>query len=375
MCRTFRGEMQRNGYFGNWIGPRSAKLLWQKTISPVSGFGYSQPIVGQGGWIYLKDLADVVYCLDPKGNIRWQVKLANGNGGYGGFPPSDSSVTLHQETTLSGNMVLKKEYLFVTTGDAKLWKLRQDGSIVWSVQLPYDTASCSPAIWPGDGRVYVTSYQTTSPFDGALSVFSQNGQLIWQRLTPGRPAINNSPALDSAGNVIVHGFQYVTKYSRDGQSVLFDFVAGFHNYDSSALDAQENVYFGSGDGRVYALDSAGQLRWSRRIGSFVTSTPAAAPGGKVIVGSWSGSVNALDQSGNILWSYQTGSSVEASAIVDAQGYCYLNSSDGYLYCFSPTGQVVWQYYVGDLTVASVSPGPGGTLYAISAEGDAFCFGQ
>ena len=67
------------------------------------------------------------------------------------------------------------------------------------------------------------------------------------------------------------------------------------------------VYFGSNDGKVYAVNaSTGALLWSYRTAGFAGSSPAVA-NGVVYVGSWDCKVYALNAStGALLWSYLTG---------------------------------------------------------------------
>ena len=76
---------------------------------------------------------------------------------------------------------------------------------------------------------------------------------------------------------------------------------------SSPVSGGNTVYFGSGDGNVYALDAAtGVLRWKFHTGNVVHASPALAAG-TLYVGSWDSYFYALDAaSGKERWRFKTG---------------------------------------------------------------------
>ncbi len=68
----------------------------------------------------------------------------------------------------------------------------------------------------------------------------------------------------------------------------------FDCYLSSPMVSAGAVYFGSGDGNVYALDAAsGKLNWKFQTGDVVHAAPAIADG-TVFVGSWDSYFYAID---------------------------------------------------------------------------------
>ena len=76
---------------------------------------------------------------------------------------------------------------------------------------------------------------------------------------------------------------------------------------SSPAVARGKVYFGSGDGNVYAVDAeAGVLQWKFATKDVVHASPAVA-GNTVYIGGWDGALYALDaESGRERWSFQAG---------------------------------------------------------------------
>ncbi len=124
---------------------------------------------------------------------------------------------------------------------------------------------------------------------------------------------------------------------------------------SSPTVADGVVYFGSGDGHVYAVDAAtGALRWKFATGNVVHASPAVA-GGLVFVGSFDTYFYALDAAtGRLAWKFKTGDDVSVhlmtgipgSAAV-ADGMVYFGCRDAHLYALeAASGKPLWQYSAG-----------------------------
>src|SRR6202035_6079362 len=81
----------------------------------------------------------------------------------------------------------------------------------------------------------------------------------------------------------------------------------FDVYLSSRAVWHGAVYFGSGDGYVYALNAtSGALVWQFKTGDIVHASPAIADG-NVFIGSWDSYMYALDAStGAERWRFKTG---------------------------------------------------------------------
>jgi outer membrane protein assembly factor BamB len=115
---------------------------------------------------------------------------------------------------------------------------------------------------------------------------------------------------------------------------------------------EDAVYFGSGDGYVYALEGAsGTLKWKFRTGGVVHASPAIADG-SVFIGSWDGYLYALDAaSGKLKWRFQTGTDpqignqqgFQGSAAV-AGGVVYSGCRDSNVYAIdAKTGRQKWVF--------------------------------
>jgi outer membrane protein assembly factor BamB/tRNA A-37 threonylcarbamoyl transferase component Bud32 len=112
---------------------------------------------------------------------------------------------------------------------------------------------------------------------------------------------------------------------------------------SSPTVAGEQVYVGSYDGNLYAVNrSDGAVIWRAPGGRGICSTPAVT-GQLVIYGSEDSSVYAVDRAtGRRVWAFRTGLPVRSSPRV-AGDHVYIGSDDGYLYCLElKGGALVWR---------------------------------
>src|SRR5438132_11982486 len=113
----------------------------------------------------------------------------------------------------------------------------------------------------------------------------------------------------------------------------------FDVFLSSPVVAQGAVYFGSGDGNVYAVDvTTGEQRWKFKTGDVVHSSPAYA-GGVLYFGSWDSYFYAVNaETGKEKWRFHGGEDAlihnqvgfqSSPAVVD--GVVYTGCRDSNLY--------------------------------------------
>jgi outer membrane protein assembly factor BamB len=130
---------------------------------------------------------------------------------------------------------------------------------------------------------------------------------------------------------------------------LWKYTTGATVWSSPAV-ANGRLYFGSDDGRVYALDTKnGALLWKYATAAYVWSSPAVA-NGVVYVGSGAtygpGDHNVYGlnaATGGLLWKYTTGGDVQSSPVV-ANGVVYVTSADNNVYALNAsTGALLWKY--------------------------------
>jgi eukaryotic-like serine/threonine-protein kinase len=205
-----------------------------------------------------------------------------------------------------------------------------------------------------DGVVYFGAY------DGNLyAVDAGSGKLKWKFATEGERRF--------AGTHL-HGSQPLKEVMPDP----------FDCYLSSPVVWNGTVYFGSGDGNVYAVDgSSGALKWKFKTGDVVHASPAIADG-KVYIGSWDSNFYALDAAtGKEVWRFKTGEDPDmhnqvgiqsSAAVVD--GVVYFGCRDAHLYAVdAKTGEKKWAFGTkGSWVIASPAVRDGKVYFATSDSG-------
>lgn len=233
------------------------------------------------------------------------------------FPTGDRIVSspVIQDKTLyfggdDGNV-----YAVDTETGRQIWKRATGGPV-----------SSTPAV--ANGIVYVGSY------DGKFyALDAHTGALKWKFATDGERRF------EAKG---LHGMQPKNQTIADAFDIFL----------SSPVIAQNTVYFGSGDGNLYALDAAtGDLRWKFKTGDVVHASPAFA-NGVLFFGSWDSYFYAVDaKTGKEKWRFHGGEDPlihnqvgfqSSPAVVD--GVIYTGCRDAQLYALdAATGKEKWRF--------------------------------
>src|SRR5271157_1831412 len=104
---------------------------------------------------------------------------------------------------------------------------------------------------------------------------------------------------------------------------------------SSPTVANDTVFVGSNDGRLYAFDLNGNEKWNVSLGGAIYSSPAV-DGDLLFVGSTNNNVYAINLTDRrIIWSVPTAAPVYSSPVF-ANGNVYVGSDSGYLYSINET---------------------------------------
>ena len=260
------------------------------------------------------------------------------------------------QTTFHGNVARTGVY---EAGPKQLtgvkWTFKTGGPIVGS-----------PAV--AEGVVYIAS------LDGYLyAVEQETGKEKWKFKS--RMPIASSPAVEggtvywvtSTGGLVASEaatgkpkWVFPTEFERKFEaknlhgypSAAQTIPDAWDVFTSSPAVAGGKVFFGSGDGNVYAVDAAsGVLQWKFSTQDVVHASPAVA-NNTVYVGSWDGRLYAIDaESGQEKWRLQTGEDnnihnqvgfQSSPAVVD--GVVYVGCRDAHVYAVdAATGRKKWDY--------------------------------
>ncbi|MBI2853197.1 MAG: PQQ-binding-like beta-propeller repeat protein [Chloroflexi bacterium] len=143
--------------------------------------------------------------------------------------------------------------------------------------------------------------------------------------------------------------------------VKWTFPTGGAIHSSPAI-AAGTVYFGSTDGRLYAVDAAtGEKRWDYLVGSWIETSPSVA-NGIVYFGSNDGVFHAVDaRTGTKLWDFPTRFPVASSPAI-AGDIVYFGADDYNIYALNAkTGKKIWARSLGG-SVKSPPVIAGGILF-------------
>jgi outer membrane protein assembly factor BamB len=242
---------------------------------------------------------------------------------------------------------------------------KQFNGVKWSFKTGGPIVS-SPAI--ADGVVYIASW------DGYLYAIDQEtGKEKWKYKS--RMPIASSPAV--AGGTVYFVSSAGALGAVDAATGKIKWVStteferkfeakNLHGYPSAAQtmpDAWDifmsspavwngKVYFGSGDGNVYAVDEqSGVVKWKFATKDVVHASPAIA-NSVLYIGSWDSYLYALDaETGQEKWSFKTGEDPvihnqvgfqSSPAVVD--GVVYIGCRDAHVYAVdAATGRKKWDY--------------------------------
>lgn len=263
------------------------------------------------------------------------------------------------------------------------WTFKAAGAIV-----------TSPAI--ADGRIYIGS------MSGHLyAIDQQTGKETWN-FKSSMP-IASSPAV-AAGTVFfvssagalaaidaasgqpkwVFANEYERKFEARGlhgyRPAAQTIPDAWDVFTSSPAVVNGRVYYGSGDGNVYAVDAAtGLLQWKFATGDVVHASPAVA-NGVVYIGSWDGNFYAIDaESGQRKWMFSGGQDPSlhnqvgfqsSAAVVD--GTVFVGCRDAHVYALdAATGRKKWDYPTSKSWVSGTPAVRDGVVYVGTSDSSRF----
>jgi outer membrane protein assembly factor BamB len=244
--------------------------------------------------------------------------------------PGPASPTLRWSFRAAGPLVTTPAVadgaVYVASLSGHLYALAQrTGEKKWEFKSRLPIAS-SPAV--ADGTVYFVS-----SVGSLAAIDATTGQPRWTYATEHERRFE-------ARNL--HGYSPAAQTIPDAWDV----------YTSSPAVVDGVVYFGSGDGNVYAVDAKrGVLLWKFATGGVVHASPAVVDG-TVYVGSWDSRLYALDAvTGERRWAFEAGQDPaihnqvgfqSSPAVVD--GTVYVGCRDGHVYALdAATGRKRWDY--------------------------------
>jgi outer membrane protein assembly factor BamB len=222
--------------------------------------------------------------------------------------------------------------------------------------------------WNFKSRMPIASSPAVA--EGTVYFVSSAGSLVAIDATNGQPrwvyAIEHERKFEAKG---LHGYPPSNQTIPDAWDV----------YVSSPAVVNGRIYFGGGDGNVYAVDAKGVLQWKFATGDVVHASPAVV-GNTVYVGSWDGHFYAIDaESGQQRWVFNAGQDPtlhnqvgfqSSAAVVD--GTVYVGCRDAHVYALdAATGRKRWDYPTSKSWVNGTPAVRDGTVYVGTSDSSRF----
>lgn len=287
----------------------------------------SSPAFGNDGTIYIGSFDGNLYAINSNGTLKWTF-------------PTDDLISSSPAIGTNGT-------IYIGSADGKLYAVAPDGNPAWSDPFATGGAVSSSPAFGANGIIHFGSA------DGRLyAVHRESGALYWQFQTGG--AVDSSPAIGNDGTVYVgsdDGNLYAIAPGGpvEGMPLWYYTVPQLEDGPLPSIGSSPTVapngtiYFGTDDGRLFALDSAGQLIAGFPViigeGS-ITNAPAIAGDGTIYVGlsgeDGSGVLKAINPNGTLKWSRPIGVA-NSSPIIGLDGMIYVGSTDGKVYAVYTTG--------------------------------------
>ena len=259
---------------------------------------YASPAINHTlGHIYCGGESGELYCYKTSPGIMWQWRFPNYSYDYLTYNEVSTSVAI------SGNRIYAGMNCGYST-DYRLYVLKDtldQCDTVWSFRTGCKIIS-SPAI-DDSGNIYF------GDDSGYVTCLNQNGIAIWRRrISSGIYKVYASPTI--CNNTIFigtdNGFLYSLNSYNGSQIWQYPSTgAGLERVRSSPVVGNDGaIYFGCDDGELYSLNPAGML-----IPGFpvqlsdgpITSTPAIAVDGTIIVYTEEDIAYGIGPNGAILW--------------------------------------------------------------------------
>lgn len=191
------------------------------------------------------------------------------------------------------------------------------------------------------------------------------------------PIIMNNEALFILNNTIY----FVSMDSYVTRTVDISSIIGSSVLATPALDSQNNLYFGTRNGKMVAIKNSGELIWKKDFnpendsdGPFVASSVAIDESmGRIYFGTKGNALSrffALDSAtGDEKWQFSTGRDIYSSPLIGKNGTIYFGSESQYLYALNSDGSLHWKESVSqDITWPSPAMDNSGVIY-IGGMGD------
>lgn len=307
----YRGDTARTGFVQD-SAISISQVQWK---FKADGRLLAAPLV-TSDYIYFGSNSGSLYCLDKEGNLKWQF---NTDGGINSTP------AIHEKS------------IYFISNDNNIYALKaNNGKKRWE---------------------YATKGEKKFKKEGLYGFTANQEEIVdeWDLFL-------SSPLIYKDRVIVGGGDHYIYGLDTEDANLMFRFVAN-EIVHSSITGAYGQVYIGSWDGYIYALEAiSGVELWRQNVGidtveykmQGIQGTPAAADS-LLIVPSRSSFLYALNVStGDIVWKHGNDSSRIMSSPAIADDMVYFTTFDDFgLKCVDlQTGDLIFETNTGSYNIGS-----------------------
>jgi outer membrane protein assembly factor BamB len=338
----------------------------------MGGSIWSSPII-HDDTIFFGSNDTYFYALDLEGNKLWDYKTAD---------MIFSSPTCYKDIVVVGSC---DEYLYAFSKNSDLlWKFYA-GSKIWTAPLIAEgvvyfgsnngifhalSVEDGKELWnvPNCGQEFVHAAGAVNDsiifgnFNGDLRCISTDGRQIWKTQCGDhisqtqlivdeynnevssfrKRSFSSIPKCEKSRLFMGAGDGYFRCMRAEDGKVLWKIFANKIG-GSSPITNNNIVYFGSLDGRMYAVSADGHIKWKFQASNRIMCSPIYKDG-MIYFGSSDGNLYALDaKTGGFVWRFLTDNEV-ASAPIIQNDVIYFGGWDGNMYALSLKDRsLLWKF--------------------------------
>ncbi|MEI6387963.1 MAG: PQQ-binding-like beta-propeller repeat protein [Spirochaetota bacterium] len=278
---------------------RDGGLKWKIATA---GIIDSSALLDDSGNVFFGAGDGLFYCADRvTGKVKWTF-AAQGPAEM----KKEFGVELHNVSWFEGNAGMLPDGSILAPNDNHLvYVLDRDSGKRKTQYLGNEMVWSLPAINAATGRLFFGS-----DFIAINNVFAfdiRGGKPLWT--AGGLGTIAATPLLTSAsarGALVLGGFDgYLRAFAQDSGKQLWSFGTRDHIYASAAQLSDGTLIQPSADGTVYAVDPrTGRQKWAFDTLEPIRSSPAVDGNDRIYVGTGDGRLVCLESDGRLRWSYR-----------------------------------------------------------------------
>jgi outer membrane protein assembly factor BamB len=193
----------------------------------------------------------------------------------------------------------------------------------------------------------------------------QSAKVQWTATLSG--ALHGGPSIAADGTIyVLTGDGKLAAVSTAGNVLWESLSGGTFGQTVGVIGKDGTIYAGASDGNLYAFVAGGGVKWTHSISTgSVWPSPAITGNGDILVNGGTGgsSAFAIDATGKQLWQVTTGGDILAAPAIGVDGTIYVASEDTKLYAVNPDGSTKWTYTATESIQSPVSAENGVVYFA------------